>query len=79
MENIVNTPEQLGQVLRQFRKAKNRTQAEAGAVVGLLPKTVATLELSPVRSQVGSLLKLLSALNLELVLRPKQGLESDTW
>jgi HTH-type transcriptional regulator/antitoxin HipB len=79
MENIVNTPDQLGQVLRQFRKAKYRTQADVGAAVGLLPKTVGTLELSTARSQVGSLLKLLSALDLELVLRPKQGNRPDTW
>ena len=71
MENIVNTPGQLGRALRQLRKAKARTQSQVGAGVGLLPKTVSALEIAPERCQVGSLLKLLSALELELVLRPK--------
>lgn len=79
MENIVNTPGQLGRALRQFRKAMPRTQSQVGAAVGLLPKTVSALELSPERSQVGNLLKLLSALELELVLRPKQDPGPNAW
>jgi len=46
-----------------------------GAPVGLLPKTISALESSPERSSVESLFKLLSTLELELVLRPKS---SDT-
>lgn len=79
MENIVNTPGQLGRALRQTRKAKARTQSQIGDAVGLLPKTVSALELAPDRSQVGNLLKLLSALELELVLRPKQDTGPGEW
>jgi HTH-type transcriptional regulator / antitoxin HipB len=79
MENIVNTSKQLGQALRQLRKAKGKTQEEVSATVGLFQKTVSALETSPERSEVGSLLKLISALELELVLRPKRHPEPDAW
>jgi HTH-type transcriptional regulator/antitoxin HipB len=71
MEHISSTPSQLGQALRQHRKARGWTQTEVADAVGLLPKTISGLESVPDRSQVGSLLKLISALVLELVLRPK--------
>ena len=71
MEYTVHTPQQLAQALRSQRNSKRLTQKVAGAPVGLLPKTVSALESSPERSSVKSLFKLLSALELELVLRPK--------
>ncbi len=71
MEYTVHTPQQLGLVLQGQRKSKRMTQKAAGAAVGLLPKTVSALESSPQRAKVDSLFKLLSALELELVLRPK--------
>lgn len=53
------------------------TQKTAGEPVGLLPKTVGRLEGTPERSTVESLFKLLSALNLELVIRPKSDQASE--
>lgn len=71
MDYPVYTPYQLAQVLRGQRRSKRLTQKVAGQAVGLLPKTVSALESHPERSSVASLFKLLSALELELVLRPK--------
>jgi HTH-type transcriptional regulator/antitoxin HipB len=71
MEYTVHTTRQLAQALRSQRSSKRLTQKVAGAPVGLLPKTVSALESSPQRSSVESLFKLLSALELELVLRSK--------
>ncbi len=65
------TPEQLASVLRGQRQARKLTQKQAASLVGLLPKTISALESDPERGSVGSLFKLLSALGLELVLRPK--------
>lgn len=42
--------------------------------VGLLPKTISALDSDPRRSSVASLFKLLSTLDLELVLKPKSKL-----
>ena len=73
MENSITTPRQLGLVLRGRRKALKLSQQEAAKPVGLLPKTVSGLETMPERSSISSLFKLLSALEMEIVLRPKSG------
>jgi HTH-type transcriptional regulator/antitoxin HipB len=72
VEYPIYTVQQLGQALRNQRKALGRTQGAAGADVGVLPKTVSALESKPGASSIASLFKLLSALDLELVLRPKK-------
>jgi len=71
MGDIVRTPQQLSQVLRVHRKRKQLTQHLAGKDVGLLPKTISALELKPGGSSIESLFRLLSALDLELVVQEK--------
>ena len=69
--SVIASPAQLAAVLRGRRDACDLTQKQAGAKVGLLPKTISVLESDPGRSSVASLFKLLSALDVELVLLPK--------
>ncbi len=69
----ISTPGQLATVLRGRRLVGGLTQKQAGTKVGLLPKTISGLESEPERSSIASLFKLLSALDLELVLQPKSG------
>ncbi len=71
MNYTAHTPRQLGQVLKGHRKSQKLTQKDAARPVGLLPKTVSKLELATETSTIGSLFKLLSALQLELVVRSK--------
>lgn len=71
MEQIAHTPKQLALILRGQRSLRQLTQAEAGARVRLLTKTVSKLENQPENSTIESLFKMLSALDLELVVRPK--------
>ena len=71
MEFPTRTPSPLGAVLRGQRKKRKLTQADAGANVGLRQNAVSTIEADPGRSSVGRLFKLLSALDLELVVRDK--------
>lgn len=71
MDYVARTPKQLAQILRSQRKSRRLTQKAAGALVGLLPKTISALETVPERSSVDSLFKLLSALEVELVIRSK--------
>jgi HTH-type transcriptional regulator/antitoxin HipB len=72
MSHTVHTLEQLGPVLKGLRKEQNLTQKEVGAAVGMLPKTISKLELEPGTATVDSLFKLLSALDLEVVLQSRQ-------
>lgn len=71
MGDIVRTPQQLSQVLRAHRKRKKMTQRLAGEGVGLLPKTISALEQKPGGSSIESFFRLLSALDLELVVQQK--------
>jgi HTH-type transcriptional regulator / antitoxin HipB len=71
VDYIIRTPKQLAQALKARRLISKATQNDVGRRVGLLPKTISALESTPERSSVESLLKLLSALGLELVLREK--------
>ncbi len=71
MEYAVFTPKQLAQALKGWRKNRMLTQADAAGQVGLRPKTISALESKPETSTLSSFFKLLSALDLELVLRDK--------
>ena len=78
MNYTANTPHQLAQVLRGQRKALGFTQKQVADLVGLFPKTISALESTPDRSRIDSLFKLLSALGLELVLRPRSAVAEPT-
>lgn len=71
MNHPIRTTQQLAMVLQGYRKQSGLTQKQAGNKVGLLPKTISRLESNPDDSGIASLFKLLSALDLELLLRPK--------
>jgi HTH-type transcriptional regulator/antitoxin HipB len=73
-----DTPQQLAAVLRGQRLSAELTQREAGSKVGLLQKTVSSLETDPSGSSIASLYKLLSALQLRLVLEPNEAPPSDS-
>lgn len=75
----VATPSQLGQVLRGFRRSQKLTQAQVARLGGLLPKTVSAVETSPSKVTFDSLYRVLSALNVELVLRPKGSQPPAEW
>ena len=67
----IKTPGQLGLVLQGYRKAKGLTQKDVGSKVGLAQKAVSKIELGPERTGLNLIFKLLAALDLEIVVRPK--------
>lgn len=71
MDYTVRTPSQLGPILRSRRRQRAATQKDAGAHSGLKQATVSAVETDAARTSVETLFKLLSALDLELVLREK--------
>lgn len=78
MEHLILTPYQLTVALQNRRKTLNLTQVEAAVKVGLLPKTISALENNPERCTLDSFLKFLSALDLELTLKPKPTRSDDS-
>lgn len=71
MDFPIRTAQHLAQALKAQRAGRKLTQQQTAKRVGLLPKTISALESCPRRSSIESLLKLLAALDLELVLREK--------
>jgi HTH-type transcriptional regulator/antitoxin HipB len=71
VDHVARTPAQLGPILKSCRIERGLTQRNAGAPVGLKQSTVSQMETHAERSSIESLYKLLSALNLELLLRDK--------
>lgn len=63
---------QLGSVLRGFRKERELTQQNAGAKAGLPQNAISTIETQTRRVGVARLFKVISALDLELVLRARR-------
>lgn len=79
MDYFIPTSQHLGLALRSERKKKGLTQQEAGHRVGLYAKTVSALENHPGSATIESLMKLLSALDLELVVAPKKAAKGEEW
>jgi HTH-type transcriptional regulator/antitoxin HipB len=67
----IKTPQQLGAVLEGYRRDRRLTQTAVGAKVGLAQSVVSLLEKSPQRAGMARVFKLLAALDLELVVRPR--------
>ena len=72
MDYLIKTPTQLGAVLKGYRRDQKITQADLGARVGLPQNAVSEIEASPDRTSLARVFKLLAALDLDLVVRPRQ-------
>ena len=70
MDHASRTPEQLGAALRRMRKKNGLTQGDLGALVNRRQATISTLE-GGQGGTLETLLAVLSALDLEMVLRPR--------
>lgn len=70
-EHIARTEKQLGAILRRVRKQAGLTQGALGDHVHLRQATVSRLESGAPAVQLRTLMAMLSALDLELVVRPR--------
>ena len=66
------SPENLGSALREERRNKGLSQAAAGKAVGIDQPTVSKVEQGNSGTRLDTLFRLLAALDLELVLQPRQ-------
>jgi HTH-type transcriptional regulator/antitoxin HipB len=72
----LQTPAQLSDHLRSFRKARGLTQAALGALCGLDQTRIAKIERGPKRVSVGQLLQLLAVLKVRVLLDSSDKLQS---
>jgi HTH-type transcriptional regulator/antitoxin HipB len=70
MDQITRTPTQLGAALRRYRKQRGVSQLDLGARVNKRQATVSNLE-AVGTGTLDTLFAVLSALDLELVVRPR--------
>jgi HTH-type transcriptional regulator/antitoxin HipB len=71
MQTLIVSSENMGAVLRDMRRQQGVTQAELGKRVGLDQKKVSLLENGNPNCRIDSLFRLLSALEVGLVVQPK--------
>lgn len=71
MSTIVRTAKQLGATLRRYRRGKGLTQLSLGDLMHARQATVSKLESGGGGTRLGVLIDALTALDLELVIRPR--------
>ncbi len=69
MDHPLQLASQLARHLKSLRKSRGLTQAQLGALIGVGQVRVAAIEKNPAAVSLDQLLKLLAALNAQLVLR----------
>jgi len=72
MDYPIKTSAQLGPVLAGIRRSRKLTQAGIGSKVGLAQNYVSMLETTSSKASVHQLFKLLSALEVDLVIRDRR-------
>jgi HTH-type transcriptional regulator/antitoxin HipB len=71
MNTIARTPKQLGAAIRRSRRQKNLTQSILGDLMNARQATVSKLESGEPATQLRTMMDALTALDLELVIRPR--------
>lgn len=81
MDQLIISPKSLGIALKRQRKAKNLTQIEVGEAFKIDQTTISSIEQGAPGTRLETLFRLLAALDLELIIRPKKTMSKngDNW
>lgn len=82
MQQLLVSAGDLGVMLRDLRKEKGLTQTELGRLVGLDQQKVSLIENGNPNTRLGSVFRLLAALETGIVLQTRKtagSLEEDEW
>jgi len=71
MNQIARTPKQIGEIVRRCRQALKQTQVQMGKQVKLRQATISKLETGEPGTRLSTLFDVLTALDLELVIRSR--------
>lgn len=71
MDQIARTTKDIGNLLRNARKAKGMTQAELASRAGVWQRTISNIETSASGAKLDTVFDLLAALDLELHIAPR--------
>lgn len=70
--DMARSPQQLGAILRRYRKKGSLTQTDVAARTQLRQATISALENGEAGTRLKTLTKVLAALDLELVVQPRR-------
>jgi HTH-type transcriptional regulator/antitoxin HipB len=70
-EQIARTPKQIGEALRRHRRARHLSQQALGQRTNLRQATISSVEAGEPGTELRTLFDVLTALDLELVVRPR--------
>lgn len=82
MDQVVSSPLALGYALKRQRKEKKLNQQEVGSDFKINQTTISSIEQGAPGTRLETLFRLLAALELEMVIRPKKQtpiLPGDHW
>ena len=71
MTQIARTPKQIGEIVRRRRHALKQTQVQMSKLVRLRQATISKLETGEPGTRLSTLFDVLTALDLELAIRPR--------
>lgn len=74
----ITNAKQLSAYLKDARLSEDLSQGKVASKVGIRQDTVSSFELQPGTTKLETFFKILSALNLELEVKPRGGQDSDT-
>ena len=79
----VTSQKVLGQILKSARNKKGLNQYQAGNLVGLTQAMVSRIERGESNARIDTLFRLLAALDMEMIVRPREKTasltERDNW
>ena len=78
IDHLVKHPQQLAPLLRALRRQAGLSQADLAARLGVSHQAISQLEKQPERVTVERLMRVLSALKIDLVLLPRTTAASTT-
>jgi HTH-type transcriptional regulator / antitoxin HipB len=76
---ILHSTQELAEYIRDRRKRQKLSQAEVGDRVGVKQATISSFENNPEGTKLETLFKLISALDLELQVIPKEKTRNQGW
>jgi HTH-type transcriptional regulator / antitoxin HipB len=76
-DQIARTPKQVGEAVRRYRRSQGLKQKDLGERTNLRQATISALEAGEPGTQLRTLFDVLTALNMELVIRTRTKASTD--
>jgi HTH-type transcriptional regulator/antitoxin HipB len=79
MNTLGRSPAQIGNAIRRARKKRGMSQSELGEKAGLRQETISLIENGNPAAKLETLLAVLSALDMEVQISERRGIDSFEW